>query len=105
MSLANERCSASPTKLDTIEVEMLATEIDDWLILDNKLEKTFRFKNFHETMAFANAVAWIAHKEDHHPEMEITFSRCRLSWSTRSANGLSRNDILCAAKVDQLMTK
>lgn len=105
MSLAEERCSASPVKLDSIEVEMLASELNDWLILDNKLEKTFRFKNFHETMAFANAVAWIAHKEDHHPEMDVTFSRCRLSWCTRSVNGLSRNDIICAAKVDQLMTQ
>lgn len=105
MSLAEERCSAAPAKLDPIEVEMLASELDDWLVVDNKLEKTFRFKNFHETMAFANAVAWIAHKEDHHPDMELTFSRCRLSWNTRSVNGLSRNDIVCAAKVDQLTPK
>ncbi len=102
MSLADEHCSATPAKLDQIEVEMLASELRNWLILDAKLEKTFRFKNFHETMAFANAVAWICHREDHHPELEITFSRCRLVWSTHSVGGLSRNDILCAAKVDQL---
>lgn len=105
MSLANEHCSNTPHRLDAIEAEMLVTEIDDWLILDNKLEKTFRFKNFHETMAFVNAIAWIAHKEDHSPEMEVTFSRCRLSWQTRSVGGLSRNDIICAAKVDQLTSK
>lgn len=105
MSLADERCSATPAKLNKMEAEMLASELNDWLILDDQLEKTFRFKNFHETMAFANAVAWIAHKEDHHPEMDVTYSRCRLVWSTHSTGGISRNDILCAAKVDQLVKK
>lgn len=105
MSLADEHCSATPAKLDKIEAEMMASELHDWLILDEKLEKTFRFKNFHETMAFVNAVAWIAHKEEHHPEMEVTYSRCRLVYSTRSTNGLSRNDILCAAKVDRLIAQ
>ncbi len=105
MSFIEEHCSDVPAKLSTIEVEMLASELDNWLILDNKLEKTFRFRNFYETMAFANAVAWIAHKDSHHPEMDITFSRCRLSWHTRSVSGLSRNDIICAAKVDQIATK
>lgn len=102
MSLAEEHCNATPAKLDKMEAEMLTSELKDWLILDEKLEKTFRFKNFHETMAFVNAVAWIAHQEDHHPEMDVTYSRCRICWSTRSAGGLSRNDILCAAKVDRL---
>ncbi len=102
MSFIQEHCSDTPAKLSAIEVEMLASELENWLILDNKLEKTFRFKNFHETMAFANAVAWIAHRENHHPEIDLTFSRCRLSWSTRSVGGISRNDIVCAAKVDQL---
>lgn len=105
MPLADERCSATPAKLDKMEAEMLVSELNDWLVLDDQLEKTFRFKNFHETMAFANAVAWIAHKEDHHPEMDVTYSRCRLVWSTHSTNGISRNDILCAAKVDQLVKK
>ncbi len=105
MALAQEHCSASPAKLDSIEAEMLSTELNDWLIVDTKLEKTFRFKNFHETMAFVNAVAWIAHQEDHHPDLEVTFSRCRIVYTTRSASGISRNDIICAAKVDALLTK
>jgi 4a-hydroxytetrahydrobiopterin dehydratase len=105
MALAQEHCSANPAKLDQIEAEMLATELNDWLIVDTKLEKTFRFKNFHETMAFVNAVAWIAHQEDHHPDLEVTFSRCRIVYTTRSASGISRNDIICAAKVDALLAK
>ena len=75
MSLADEHCLETPAALDKIEAEMLVTELNDWLILDNKLEKTFRFKNFHETMAFVNAVAWISHKENHNPDLEDNFYR------------------------------
>lgn len=103
MSFADEHCTETAAKLDKVEAEMLATELNDWLIVEEKLEKTFRFKNFHETMAFVNAVAWISHKEDHHPEMEVTFSRCRIVWSSHTVKGISRNDIVCAAKVDKLI--
>lgn len=105
MALSDEHCVATPAKLDKIEAEMLASELNNWIIVDNKLEKTFRFKNFHETMAFVNAVAWVAHSEDHHPDMDVTYSRCRLVWSTHSAGGITRNDIVCAAKVDRLFGK
>lgn len=102
MSLATEHCVASPTKLDMVEAGMLASELNDWLLLDSGLEKTFRFKNFHETMAFVNAVAWIAHRQDHHPDMDVTFSRCKIRWNTHSVSGISRNDLICAARIDQL---
>lgn len=105
MALSDEHCSATPASLDRIEAEMLASELNDWIIVDSKLEKTFRFKNFHETMAFVNAVAWIAHTQDHHPDMDVTYSRCRLVWSTHSAGGITRNDIICAARVDRLLNK
>lgn len=104
MSFADERCTATSLALDKIEAEMLVSELNDWIIVGNKLEKTFRFKNFYETMAFTNAVAWIAHREDHHPELEISFSRCRVGWGTHTSGGISRNDIICAAKVDKINT-
>lgn len=105
MAFLDEQCSATPAKLGKIEAEMLASELNDWIVVDDQLEKTFRFKNFHETMAFVNAVAWIAHTQDHHPDMDVTYSRCRLVWSTHSTGGISRNDIICAAKVDRLLNK
>lgn len=105
MALADEHCSPNPARLDKAGTEKLAAVLYDWQILDGRLEKTFRFGNFHETMAFANAVAWIAHAQDHHPDMEIGYSRCKLAWSTHSAGGISRNDLICAARVDRLLDK
>jgi len=66
------------------------------------LTRDFKFANFHATMAFVNAVAWIAHVEDHHPDLEVGYGHCRVTFSTHSVGGLSENDFICAAKVDAL---
>ncbi|WP_455380790.1 4a-hydroxytetrahydrobiopterin dehydratase [Acidihalobacter prosperus] len=68
------------------------------------IEREFRFKNFYDTMAFVNALAWIAHREDHHPDLEVGFNRCLVCYSTHAIEGLSRNDFVCAARADALMT-
>ena len=65
--------------------------------------KTYKFANYHETMAFVNAVAWVAHREDHHPDLEVGYNRCRVRYSTHSIGGLSENDLICAAKVEALI--
>ncbi|HEY3487751.1 MAG TPA: 4a-hydroxytetrahydrobiopterin dehydratase, partial [Gammaproteobacteria bacterium] len=62
-----------------------------------KLQQEFHFKNFHETIGFVNAVAWIANTEDHHPEMEVGYNRCKIVFTTHAANGLTVNDFICAA--------
>jgi 4a-hydroxytetrahydrobiopterin dehydratase len=103
MTLANENCVDKAEKLDEVAAEMLSTELTDWLMSNGSLEKTYRFRNFHETMAFANAVAYIAHQQNHHPAIDITFGRCKLTFNTHSAGGLSRNDFICASRVDQLV--
>lgn len=102
MSLITEQCVSKTEKLDSLAAEMLGTKLNDWIIVNDTLEKTFRFKSFHETMAFANAVAYIAHQQDHHPDINLSFSRCKLIWNTHSVSGLSRNDFICAARVDAL---
>jgi 4a-hydroxytetrahydrobiopterin dehydratase len=66
------------------------------------LTRDFKFDNFHATMAFVNAVAWIAHVEDHHPDLEVGYGHCRVTFSTHSVGGLSENDFICAAKIDAL---
>lgn len=68
------------------------------------LEQEFSFKNFHETMSFVNAVAWIANTEDHHPDFEIGNNRCKIKLTTHAAGGLTVNDFICAAKIDALYT-
>ncbi len=66
------------------------------------LRRAFSFADFYETMAFVNAVAWIANAEDHHPDLEVGYDYCRMSFSTHTVGGLSENDFICAAKVDAL---
>ena len=73
-----------------------------WRLIDAALEKTFKFKNFYETMAFANALAFIAHAEDHHPDLAISYGQCIVRFSTHDVGGVSTSDFLCAAKVDGL---
>ncbi len=68
----------------------------------DELRKTFRFKNFHQTMAFVNAVAWIAHQQDHHPEMIVGYKTCEIAYTTHSAGGVTRNDFICAAAINRL---
>lgn len=64
--------------------------------------REFRFDNYYATMAFVNAVAWIAHQQDHHPELTVGYNRCIVRYVTHSANGISLNDFICAAKIDAL---
>lgn len=66
------------------------------------ITRSFDFPAFSRTMAFANAVAWIATVEGHHPEMTVSYSRCVVSYRTTAIDGLSDNDFICAAKVDRI---
>lgn len=70
---------------------------------DVAIERTFRFGNYHETMAFVNAVAFIAHTQDHHPDLSVHYDRCVVRWSTHDVKGLSATDFDCAARVDALL--
>jgi 4a-hydroxytetrahydrobiopterin dehydratase len=74
-----------------------------WLLVDGAIDKTFRFEDYHRTMAFVNAVAWIAHREDHHPDITFGYNRATVRFNTHSVNGISINDFICAAKVDALL--
>jgi 4a-hydroxytetrahydrobiopterin dehydratase len=76
----------------------------DWrLSADNRnLTREFTFRDFYRTMSFVNALAHIANIEDHHPDLEVGYNYCRVSYSTHAIGGLSENDFICAAKIDQL---
>ncbi len=84
------------------EAEPFLKSLPDWNVDGTRIEKTFSFKNYYETTAFVNAVAWIAHTEDHHPDIEFGYKTCRVRYSTHSIGGLSENDFICAAKVENL---
>ncbi len=68
-----------------------------------RIEKTFRFANYHETMAFVNAVAFIAHVQDHHPDLTVRYGQCTVAWNTHDVGGLSETDFDCAMRVEALI--
>lgn len=77
----------------------------DWKISDDnkKISRTCKFNNYYQTIAFVNALAWVAHAEDHHPDIEVGYNRCHIRYSTHAIGGLSENDFICAARIDALL--
>jgi 4a-hydroxytetrahydrobiopterin dehydratase len=103
--LSSERCTPQHGPAATRETaESLLGQLRGWTLDSGaaSIRKTFTFKDYYETMAFVNAVAWIAHREDHHPTMEVGYDRLVVVFSTHSVSGLSRNDFISAAKIDAL---
>ncbi len=96
----------SPALDATAAQKLMAQLHGDWSITANAdaIQRTFRFKNYYETLAFVNAMAWIIHREDHHPDLEVGYNRCVINFSTHSVGGLSENDFICAAKIDALLS-
>jgi 4a-hydroxytetrahydrobiopterin dehydratase len=97
------RRALSATEIVTQLSKLNGEQALGWRLMDGALEKTFAFKNFHETMAFVNALAFIAHAEDHHPDLSLSYSKCTVRFNTHDVNGISASDFLCASKVDALL--
>jgi 4a-hydroxytetrahydrobiopterin dehydratase len=92
------------TGLTDKEIPQYLAAVDGWALESGKVVKTFSFKNYYETLAFVNAIAWNIHADDHHPELVVTYNRCIVKFDTHSVNGgkggISENDFIGAAKVD-----
>jgi len=101
-----ESCEGIGAALNPEQIKHLMPQLaDDWnVIMDgNAIKKSFAFKNFYETMAFVNAIAWIANTENHHPDLAVGYNYCHVTFTTHALNGLSHNDFICAAKIDGLI--
>jgi 4a-hydroxytetrahydrobiopterin dehydratase len=85
------------------ELEHLISHTADWEVDDGVLAKVFQFEDHYQTMAFVNAVAWISHREDHHPDLMVGYDTCMVAYTTHTVSGLSENDFICAANVDHLV--
>lgn len=97
-------CEGGIPPLTNDEIAKLMPQIKDWQVSnDGKfISRRFSFPDFHHTMAFVNAVAWVSHQENHHPDMEVGYNYCQMKYTTHAVNGLTQNDFICAAKVDSL---
>ena len=89
-------------KLSPKEIKQLLAAHPHWLKSGKEISRTFSFKNYYETMAFVNAVAFIAHGQDHHPDLEVGYNKCKVRFSSHDVGGLSDKDFAGAAKVDGL---
>lgn len=92
-------------KLTEARVRELLPDVPEWELSEGgiALTRTFRFSDYHHTMAFVNALAYMAHREDHHPDLCVHYDRCVVRYSTHDVGGLSENDFICAAKADLLV--
>jgi 4a-hydroxytetrahydrobiopterin dehydratase len=97
-------CEGAMPPLSSAEVTELMQQLEGWEFLDKVIRKDYQFKNYYQTMAFVNAIAWISHREDHHPDLAVGYNRCRVEYTTHAINGLSENDFICAAKIDTIFT-
>jgi 4a-hydroxytetrahydrobiopterin dehydratase len=103
--LAQKKCKPCEGGVKPFTAEQankLLKDLKGWALEGGKLVKTYPFQNYHETMAFVNALAWISHREDHHPDLGVHYNKCRVEYSTHAIGGLSENDFICAAKCEAL---
>ncbi len=104
--LASQQCSnlsANDNALNQEHASAYLSQLDpQWQLNEEQqsISYTYRFKNFYQTMAFVNVIAQIAHQQDHHPELLVSYNRCTVTYNTHSVGGLSINDFICAAKIN-----
>ncbi|MDF1678306.1 MAG: 4a-hydroxytetrahydrobiopterin dehydratase [Legionellaceae bacterium] len=101
-----EPCEGIGNPLNREQIDTLMPQLEsNWRVSDDltTIHRAYSFDNFHETMAFMNAIAWIAHRENHHPDIELGYNYCRVSFMTHALKGLSHNDFICASKIDQVL--
>ncbi|MDI9817601.1 MULTISPECIES: 4a-hydroxytetrahydrobiopterin dehydratase [unclassified Legionella] len=101
-----ESCEGIGKALTPEQIKQLMPQLHNkWIVQnDNKeIKRSFSFADFYETMAFVNAIAWIANTENHHPDLEVGYNYCHVRFMTHALEGLSHNDFICAAKIDALL--
>ena len=77
-------------------------ELSGWKVEGKAIARAYGFANYFETIAFVNALAFMVHREDHHPDLSVGYNRCTVRFSTHSADGITQNDLICAAKADAI---
>lgn len=105
MSLTDQHSVNGAPKLEPGKVEGLLAEVPGYTLdaARGAIGKEYAFADFYETIAFVNALAYIANQEDHHPDLAVSYGKCKVSFSTHDAGGLTQNDFICAARVNALI--
>lgn len=106
--LAEKKCVPCEGGVPTLEADVargfLSELAEGWEIspCGKEIRKDFMFKGYYKTIAFVNAMAWMANTEGHHPDIEVGYNHCLIRYTTHAVDGLTQNDFICAAKIDEL---
>ncbi|MDO8298345.1 4a-hydroxytetrahydrobiopterin dehydratase [Lacisediminimonas sp.] len=104
--LRQANCRHTTTASDEASIAGMLEAVPGWQRDGQRIVREFGFNNYYETLAFVNALAFIVHAQDHHPELVVTYACCTVKFDTHSVNdgrgGLSDNDFICAARIDAL---
>jgi 4a-hydroxytetrahydrobiopterin dehydratase len=104
--LSSRKCQPcdgdTPALSPAAAAQLLKQVSTAWVLTENAhaIRREFAFRDFYRTMSFVNALAHVANIEDHHPDLEVGYNYCRVTFTTHAIRGLSENDFVCAAKVD-----
>ena len=100
-----ESCHIGMPHLSEQELQAALEKLPEWSFdADKKLiQKTFVFKGYYQVMAFVNAIAWMAHQEKHHPDLMVGYNRVVVQYTTHEAGGVTKNDIICAKRVESII--
>ena len=105
-SLREHDCRPGKPRLDGASITEALSSLPGWsrstTATGDALHKTFQFTDYYRTIAFVNALAWIANQQDHHPDLDVRYNRCGVSFSTHDAGGITLNDLICVARVEAL---
>src|ERR1700722_16492326 len=85
-------CRAGTPAMTKAQIGLLLPEIPGWKEAKKEISKTYKFKDYYHTMAFVNSIAWMANQQNHHPDLEVGYDKCKVKYSTHSVGGLSEND-------------
>ena len=103
-SLSTHDCRPGQPRLPDAAIAEALSTLSGWSRINDTMQKTFEFADYYRTIAFVNAVAWIANQQDHHPDLDVHYNRCGVTFSTHDAGGITQNDLICAARVDALVS-
>jgi len=98
-------CEGGVEAMGRDQAKALLGQVAGWKLAENaqSISRRFEFKGFYGTMAFVNALAWVANRENHHPDFAAGYNYCEVTFTTHAVGGLSENDFICAAKVNALL--
>ena len=100
----HQPCKAlSATEIVTQLSKLNGEQALGWRLINGAVEKTFSFQNYYETLAFVNALAFVAHTEDHHPDLAVSYAQCTVRFHTHDVDGISARDFYCASRADALL--